>query len=127
MPEGDTVHKLAGYLGPALQGRQLVAGSEVLFLSACHPETPLEELSDKRIIRIYALVSRLLGRNTRGGPRVTPMANDDAARLWAYGRAGRPCLQCDAIIHSVKLGKALRSTYWCPGCQRAGSSITKTD
>jgi endonuclease-8 len=92
--------------------------SEAMFLSGCHPETPLEELSDKRIIRTYALASRLLGHNTRGGPRVTRMANDAAARLWVYGRAGRPCLQCDTIIRSAKLGKDLRSTYWCPGCQR---------
>ena len=101
--------------------------SEVLFLSGCHPETPLEDLSDKHITRMYALASRLLSRNTRGGPRVTRMANDDASRLWVYGRAGRPCLQCDAIIRSAKLGKALRSTYWCPGCQRAELSFTKTD
>jgi endonuclease-8 len=99
--------------------------SELLFLSGCHPETPLEELSDQRVIRIYTLASRLLGRNTGGGPRVTRMANDDAARLWVYGRAGRPCLRCDGTIRSAKLGKALRSTYWCPRCQRAASPSTR--
>lgn len=93
--------------------------SEVLFLARCHPETPLGQLSDACIIGIYRLASRLLGRNTRDGPRVTRMANDDAARLWVYGRVGLPCLECDAVIRAARLGEDRRSTYWCPDCQAA--------
>ena len=94
--------------------------SEVLFLDGCHPETTLQQLSNERLTRLYTCASRLLGGNTRGGPRVTRMANDDVARFWVYGRGGQPCLQCDHVIRSARLGKAMRSTYWCPGCQPAG-------
>jgi endonuclease-8 len=94
--------------------------SEILFLDGSHPETPLARVSDERILQIYMLASRLLGRNTRGGPRVTRTANDNAGSLWVYGRGGKPCLRCDAVIRATRLGRALRSTYWCPGCQPRG-------
>lgn len=91
--------------------------SEILFLDGCHPETPVKGLSNERIAGLFRLASELLGGNTRGGPRVTRRANDEAGRLWVYGRRGKPCLHCDSLIRSARLGKDLRPTYWCPICQ----------
>ncbi len=93
--------------------------SEVLFLEGCHPTTPLECLTDDYLLLMYRQARWLMRRNTGGGPRVTRWANDDAGRLWVYGRRGQPCLRCADVIRSTKLGKSLRSTYWCPSCQPA--------
>jgi endonuclease-8 len=91
--------------------------SEVLFLEGLHPETPVGDLPDGKLLDLYRRASELLGRNVRGGPRITRRAADDAGRLWVYGRTGQPCLRCDSAIRSARLGKGLRSTFWCPSCQ----------
>jgi len=91
--------------------------SEFLFLVGVHPKCPLKHLSEDRLLRTYRLASRLLRANTQAGPRVTRQANDQAGKLWVYGRTGQPCLRCDDVIRSAKLGRGLRSTYWCPSCQ----------
>lgn len=91
--------------------------SEVLFLHGLHPRTPVRDCDDDRLAGLYDTAARLLARNTRGGPRVTRRANDDAGRLWVYGRTGRPCHRCDTAIVSAALGRGLRSTFWCPSCQ----------
>ena len=89
----------------------------MLFLEGCHPALAIHQVDDALLDRLYRRASRLLGRNTRGGPRVTRPANDQAGRLWVYGRTGQPCLRCDAPIASRLLGERQRSTYWCPRCQ----------
>jgi endonuclease-8 len=91
--------------------------SEVLFVQGCDPAMPLGACSDERLRELYVCATRLMGRNTAGGPRVTRRANDDAGRLWVYGRAGQPCLRCEDRIRSQPMGRGLRSTYWCPACQ----------
>lgn len=91
--------------------------SEVLFLEGCNPNVALRNLTDDRLRRLYRQASRLLRRNVGGGPRVTRWSNDAAGYLWTYGRRGQPCLRCDDVIRSAKLGRQLRSTYWCPSCQ----------
>jgi endonuclease-8 len=101
--------------------------SEVLFLETCHPATPLVRVADGELVGLYRQASRLLRRNRQGGPRVTRWANDDAGRLWVYGRTGQPCLQCGCIIRSSKLGVRQRSTYWCPRCQPGLESIALTE
>jgi formamidopyrimidine-DNA glycosylase len=37
-------------------------------------------------------------------------------RLQVYGRGGRPCLRCGAILERATV--AGRTTVWCPACQR---------
>jgi endonuclease-8 len=92
--------------------------SEVLFVTGWHPKTPLGQLTDEQLLAIYRQASQLLSQNTGRGPRITRWANDDAGRLWVYGRRGQPCLRCEAVIRSAKLGKGMRTTYWCPSCQK---------
>ena len=49
------------------------------------------------------------------------LAADPSARLWVYGRAGKPCRRCGTPISRRKHGANARSTYWCERCQpRAG-------
>jgi endonuclease-8 len=54
--------------------------SEVLFLEACHPATPLARMADAQLAALYRQASRLLRRNRHGGPRVTRWVNDAAGR-----------------------------------------------
>lgn len=91
--------------------------SEVLFLEGLYPLVSLGALTDERLIAAYRRASDLLKHNTRGGPRMTRWANDEAGRLWVYGRGQQPCLRCAERIRSARLGRDLRSTYWCPRCQ----------
>jgi endonuclease-8 len=101
--------------------------SEVLFLETCHPATPLVRVADADLVGLYRQASRLLRRNRQGGPRVTRWANDDAGRLWVYGRTGQHCLRCGCVIRSSKLGVRRRSTFWCPRCQPGPGTIVLTD
>jgi endonuclease-8 len=113
----------ASPLVDALLDQRVAAGignvykSETLFLERRHPQMPVGRMGDDDLIRLYRRAGDLLGRNTAGGPRVTRRANDAAGRLWVYGRTAQPCLRCDEAIRSARLGRGMRSTYWCPGCQ----------
>ena len=40
-----------------------------------------------------------------------------AQRLNAYGRAGRPCRRCGALIRTRVFGEFPRRVFWCPRCQ----------
>jgi len=91
--------------------------SEVLFLGGLDPRETIGSLGDGKILDLYRRASDLLGRNLSGGPRVTRRAGDAAGPLWVYGRTGLPCLKCDDLIRSSRLGRGQRSTFWCPTCQ----------
>lgn len=90
--------------------------SEVLFLERVHPLTPLAAVDEPLLARLLGRAHELLRANLHGGPRVTRPAGA-AGRLWVYGRKGQPCFECDAPIAAERLGRGLRSTYWCPRCQ----------
>ena len=59
------------------------------------------------------------GANPYTGPRRTTGRADPSARLWVYGRAGKPCRRCGTAISRHKQGPHARSTYWCSRCQPA--------
>jgi len=91
--------------------------SEVLFLGGVPPGTTLGGVSDPELRRLFERARDLLARNLGGGLRRTRFTNDGRGRLWVYGRTKRPCLRCGAPIRVARLGRGLRSTYWCPRCQ----------
>jgi endonuclease-8 len=91
--------------------------SEVLFLERLHPLTPWTRLDERALERLVATAHRLLAANLGGGPRVTREVADGGDRLWVYRRAGLGCLECSTPIVTARLGRGLRSAYWCPRCQ----------
>jgi endonuclease-8 len=91
--------------------------SEVLFIRQCPPLRSLESINDTALEACYATAADLLRRNLGGGRRITRFERDDAGRLWVYGRGNLPCLRCGTRISYARLGKDLRGTYWCAGCQ----------
>ena len=110
-------------IGDALLVQRAAAGignvykSEVLFLEGIDPRAPLSSLADADLRALLRRASVLLRRNLGRGPRTT-RPTLGGARLWVYGRGGRPCLRCEAPIERVLSGPAPgRSTYFCPRCQ----------
>jgi endonuclease-8 len=93
--------------------------SEVLFLEHLHPSTAWHDLDEDALERLYGTAHRLLRTNLGGGPRVTRRGSGADGRLWVYRRAGLPCHECSTPIVTARLGRGLRSSYWCPRCQTA--------
>jgi endonuclease-8 len=59
-----------------------------------------------------ASMTPIVGRRTTG-------SLDPRAKLFVYGRAGKPCRTCGTPIEIRKSGVDARLTYWCPRCQPA--------
>jgi endonuclease-8 len=99
--------------------------SEVLFVCGIDPFRAPDTLSDEEAGRVVRKARELMRANviddqrppmTRASRRTT-RSMDPAARLWVYGRCGRPCRTCGTPIEVGKQGEAARLTYWCPRCQ----------
>ncbi|PZR62485.1 MAG: DNA lyase [Chloroflexi bacterium] len=110
-------------IGDALLEQRAVSGignvhkSEALFLERVNPFTPLAALADETLGAVLATARRLLAANVGGGRRVTTGLSRPGQGLWAYGRAGRPCRRCGALVRTARQGELARTTYWCPRCQ----------
>ncbi|GII78271.1 putative endonuclease 8 2 [Sphaerisporangium rufum] len=110
-------------IGEALLDQRNVAGigtiwrAETLFLAGVSPYRRVEEVD---LAKVVALARRLLlaNRDRSQGP-VTTGDQRPGRRLWAYGRAGRPCLRCGAGIVGAELGARPqeRVVFYCPACQ----------
>lgn len=114
----------------ALLNQQVLSGlgnvlkSEVLFVSRIDPFARVEQLTGAQLDRLIETSLRLIGMNVmesamwrRGFGRQTTGSLDPSARLWVYGRGGKPCRKCGTRIASRKTGLDARVTYWCPKCQ----------
>lgn len=119
----------------ALLEQRAVAGignvfkSELLFLAGIYPFLPPGALSLAQWTRVMRDARVLLSANVvdpveagvvsyRGHRRTTGQSNP-AQRVYVYGRHGRPCRRCGAVIRMRHHGEHNRSTYWCPVCQAA--------
>ena len=120
-------------LADALLNQRVMAGvgnvfkSEVLFVARLDPFRTVASLSDEQVRRLISVARTLLTENvidasrvgaaTWGGYRRTTRRADPDARLWVYGRGGKPCRRCGTAIQYRKQGPDARGTYWCPKCQ----------
>jgi endonuclease VIII len=123
-------------LAEALLNQRVMAGvgnvfkSEVLFVAGLDPFRRVGSLTDGQTARVIAVARELLRANvidatnvgavTWGGYRRTTGRADPNARLWVYGRNGKPCRRCGTPIEYRKQGADARGTYWCPRCQARG-------
>jgi endonuclease-8 len=109
-------------IGEAVMNQTILCGigniykSEVLFLSRIDPFCRVSGLSDQQLSELVALARKLMERNLSGHLRQTRYTGD-GARLWAYGRGGKPCLECGQRIQTRRQGTLGRITFWCPNCQ----------
>jgi len=108
--------------------------AEVLFVAGVDPFAPVDRLTREQLEHIVAVAARLMRANVgagAGGPittwsgmRRTTGRDDPSARLWVYGRAGRPCRRCGTPVSRRKQGLHARGTYWCERCQRTSARYT---
>jgi endonuclease-8 len=105
----------------ALAGIGNIYKNEVLFIERVNPFRRVGTLDGEILRRLIQTARRLLLENREGGARVTTgprvAERPGAARLWVYGRSGRPCRRCGATILDRRHGRLNRRTFWCPGCQ----------
>ena len=116
-------------VGDALMDQRLVSGvgnvykSEACFVAGIDPWRTVGSLTPEEAAELGATASRLLGQGvaeagairTYRAPGAPPWTRE---RKWVYGRRGKPCRRCGALIRARGQGEANRTTYWCPGCQR---------
>ena len=138
-PEFDPAHVIARIRGHGaepmhdlLLNQRVVAGignvfkSEVLFDAGVDPFMSAAGVPDEVLFRVLEIARKQIAMNiappgaTLGvatGRRTTGSL-DPNATLWVYGRAGKPCRKCGAVVQSRVTGVEGRLTYWCPHCQR---------
>jgi endonuclease VIII len=120
-------------IADALLDQRAIAGigniykSETLFACRVNPFTPVRALDRAAVARLVTTAATLLRANvtdasgggivTYAGLRRTTGRADGSARLWVYGRGGKPCRRCGTPISRQKQGPNARSTYWCEKCQ----------
>ena len=116
-----------------LLNQQVVAGignvfkSEICFECSVNPFRLVATLSNDEVDALLDRSRKLMQQNvsdtsgdaivTYTGGRRTTGASNPGARLYVYGRRGKPCRRCGAAILMRKQGVGARSTYWCPVCQ----------
>lgn len=77
---------------------------EALFVRGVNPWTPRSALHDDDLDALVDTAGRLMAANMSRHPHV-------------YGRAGRTCPRCRAVVEARRVGEQARNVYWCPGCQ----------
>lgn len=123
-------------LGIGVMHQRAVAGvgnvykSEVLFLEQLNPFQPLSVVTDdvlsKLLLRCRELMQANVGWGTDEpgyGKRETRFEGvADGSKVWVYRRRGQPCFRCGTKIRMKRQGEALRSTYFCAGCQHVSAA-----
>jgi endonuclease-8 len=103
--------------------------SETCFVAGVSPFACVSSLSAETIARVVATAQRLLRANIledSGGQivtypnrmRRTTRRTQPGVSLWVYSRTGEPCRRCGTPIRSAPQGPQVRTTYWCPQCQK---------
>jgi formamidopyrimidine-DNA glycosylase len=108
-----------GPLKPVLLDQRVVAGlgniyaAEACWHAGLDPRRPAGTLSPDEIAALTAAIKAVLRAAPRG--RYWERSGDPPWQV--YDREGAACRRCDGTV--ARFTQAGRSTYWCPGCQRA--------
>ena len=116
----------------ALLNQRVIAGignvfkSEVLFLAGIHPLTLVRDIVPARLERLLDVARRAMKMSVLSSAqtlspshgRRTTGSLDPNAKLWVYGRVGKPCRRCGTMIESKQSPPDARITYWCGCCQK---------
>lgn len=125
------MQRKSGALKPLLLDQTFIAGigniyaDEALWRARLHPLRPANSLGPDQVAALYRGIRQALSDGIRHEGAaidwVYPEGNyQDHFRV--YGRAGRPCRRCGALIRRMVVGQ--RGTHFCPRCQtpqRVGS------
>jgi endonuclease-8 len=123
-------------LATLLMDQSVIAGvgnvyrAEVLFRHGLDPQLPGRSIGRQRWDAVWADLVTLMRDGVRRGridtvapehhPRRTgraPRRDRHGGEVYAYRRAGAPCLVCGTPI--ARAAHAARNLFWCPTCQPA--------
>lgn len=97
--------------------------AEALFRAGLHPQRPASSLTDKEQEKLLKEVRDTLteaihykGSSVDQYVQLSGAPGDYAKYHKVYGRQGKPCVVCKAVIKRISL--AGRGTYFCPKCQK---------
>jgi endonuclease VIII len=110
-------------VGQALLDQRNLAGignlykTEICFLAGRSPWLPVGDVPD--LGSVVDIAVRLLQANKAVPAQVTTGDPRRGRSLFAFERAGRPCLRCRTPIAMAEQGEPpfARIAYWCPRCQ----------
>lgn len=125
------LNKRSGPIKAALLDQSLLAGvgniyaDESLFLSGIHPGRSARSLKERElenlIFNIRAVLRKAIergGSTLRDYVGATGVNGNYQHQALVYGRAGKPCRECQFAIEKLKI--AGRSSHFCPRCQPKG-------
>jgi len=114
---------------PLLMDQTFISGvgnlyaAEALFRARIHPERPASSLSDKEKENLLKEIKDTLkeaiehkGSSIDQYVQLSGQRGDYVKYHKVYGREGKPCVVCKALIKRTSMGG--RGTYFCPKCQR---------
>ncbi|MEO5697807.1 MAG: zinc finger domain-containing protein, partial [Burkholderiaceae bacterium] len=115
--------KQALLAGDIVVGAGNIYACEALFEAGIDPRVRSDRVSRPRAERLANAVRETLARALElGGSTLRDfrdahgMAGRFQNQARVYGRAGAPCVRCDATVRRIVQGQ--RATFFCPGCQR---------
>ncbi|MBL8343196.1 MAG: bifunctional DNA-formamidopyrimidine glycosylase/DNA-(apurinic or apyrimidinic site) lyase [Rubrivivax sp.] len=110
--------------GEVVVGAGNIYACEALHRAGIHPATPARRLGPQRAARLLEALRLTLARAVAiGGSTLRDFSDAHGAsgayqtEAAVYGREGLPCPRCRRPVRRIV--QAQRSTYYCPGCQRA--------
>lgn len=99
-----------------------IYAAEALFLAGIHPIRSACLVSEIEMIRLVDAIKKILHQAIRqGGTTLKDFVNSEGKpgyfshQLKVYGRNGQPCVACNKILESMRIGQ--RSTVYCSHCQ----------
>ncbi|HSF79968.1 MAG TPA: DNA-formamidopyrimidine glycosylase [Anaerolineales bacterium] len=120
----DELQSRRRQLKPLLLDQSFIAGlgniytDEALNLARLHPLDVSHSLTYEQAERLWKSIQTVLQAGIlRNGTSIDWVyrGGDYQNYLRVYGRAGKPCPECGAIIERMSVGQ--RSTHYCPRCQ----------
>jgi formamidopyrimidine-DNA glycosylase len=107
-----------------LRGMGNIYTDESLFRARVHPARIGAKLAPEELRRVYRAMREVLTEAIRlGGSSISDFVDSEGQpgefhlRHRVYQRKGKKCFRCRVLIrHMIVAG---RSSYFCPGCQRA--------
>lgn len=110
--------------GNLVTGVGNIYASEALHRAAINPRTKAHRLSPERCARLADAVKETLARAIAAGGSTLRDYVDGRGnpggfqqQYAVYERTGESCPRCGTAVKGFRQGQ--RSTYYCPGCQRA--------
>lgn len=99
-----------------------IYATEALFQAGIHPATPAHLITRAQADVLVQHIRRILQQAIDlGGSTLRDFVDAQGETgyfqqtLWAYGRAGEPCRQCQTPVQTLRLGQ--RASAFCPKCQ----------